>query len=96
MVSLLLLSALYFLPAILGRDKADSTGIFLLNLFLGWTVVGWFAALFWACASDRPAPLRYVPVAAGPFCSGCGTLAISGAHYCAACGRAVWAAPARL
>ena len=36
---------LYFLPTILGRDKADLMGIFLVNLLLGWTVIGWFIAL---------------------------------------------------
>jgi hypothetical protein len=41
MLSLAILVLLYFLPAILGRNKADSTAIFLLNFFLGWTVIGW-------------------------------------------------------
>jgi hypothetical protein len=27
-------------------------GIFLLNLFLGWTVVGWVVALIWAITSE--------------------------------------------
>jgi len=40
MISFLFLMLLYFLPAILGRDKSDATGIFLLNLFLGWTLIG--------------------------------------------------------
>jgi len=49
--------------------------IFLLNFFLGWTVVGWIAAFIWACASDRPAYVHYVPVSAGHYCSRCGALA---------------------
>ncbi len=53
MISFLFLMLLYFLPAILGRDKSDATGIFLLNLFLGWTLIGWVAAFIWAIASDR-------------------------------------------
>ena len=38
--------ALYFAPAIIAgvRHTHNSTGILLLNLFLGWTVVGWFVA----------------------------------------------------
>jgi len=40
MLALFCTILLYFLPAIIGRDKRDATGIFLLNLFLGWTVVG--------------------------------------------------------
>jgi len=50
MFSLLFVVFLYFLPAILGRDKSDATGIFLLNLFLGWTLIGWVAAFIWAIA----------------------------------------------
>jgi hypothetical protein len=87
--SLLLLTLLYFLPAIIGRDKSDATGIFLLNLFLGWTLIGWVAAFLWAISSDRPHYVHYVPASAGRFCSQCGTLAHAGAHFCAACGRTV-------
>ena len=89
MTFLLLATLLYFLPAILGRNKADFTGILLLNLLLGWTVVGWFVALIWACASDSVAPVRYVPVSSGRFCSSCGALGPTGARYCGSCGRAV-------
>jgi hypothetical protein len=69
MFSLLFLVVLYFLPAILGRDKSDAGGIFLLNLFLGWTLIGWLAAFIWAIASDRPTYVRYVPAGPGRFCS---------------------------
>ena len=39
--------ALYFLPAIVAaaRRTHNATGILLLNVFLGWTVIGWFVAL---------------------------------------------------
>jgi Superinfection immunity protein len=38
---------LYFLPAIIAaaRQTHNATGILVLNLFLGWTIVGWFVAL---------------------------------------------------
>jgi len=91
MISFLLLMLLYFLPAILGRDKSDATGIFLLNLFLGWTLIGWAAAFIWAIASERPIYVRYVPVSAGHFCSQCGRLGPAGAHFCGACGRCLGA-----
>jgi hypothetical protein len=47
----------YFLPAILAfaRNKRDTTSILLLNLFLGWTFVGWVIALVWALKQDVPA-----------------------------------------
>jgi Superinfection immunity protein len=45
--------ALYFLPAIIAaaRHTHNATGILLLNLFLGWTMVGWFVALVMAFSS---------------------------------------------
>jgi hypothetical protein len=45
--------AFYFLPAIIAaaRRTHNSGGILLLNLFLGWTVIGWFVALFMAIGS---------------------------------------------
>jgi len=91
MLFLLFLGLMYFLPTIIGRDKSDAGLIFLVNLLLGWTVVGWIVALIWACAADtRPVPVRFVPVASsGRFCSQCGSLSVGGAHYCTACGRAV-------
>ena len=43
----------YSLPAISAavRHTHNSMGILLLNLFLGWTVIGWFAALLMAIFS---------------------------------------------
>jgi len=48
----------YFLPAIIAavRHTHNSGGILLLNLFFGWTLIGWFIALIMAFSS---AP-RYV------------------------------------
>lgn len=50
---------LYFTPYLIGRDKENSTGIFLLNLFLGWTLVGWLGALIWALLSPKLALWTY-------------------------------------
>ncbi len=51
---------LYFLPAIiaLARNKRDTTSILLLNLFLGWTAIGWVIALVWAVKQDIPMAAR--------------------------------------
>ena len=90
MVSLLILVLLYFLPAIIGRDKSDATGIFLLNLFLGWTLIGWVAAFIWACASDRAVYVHHLAPAGGArFCSHCGTPAVAVVQYCSSCGSRV-------
>ena len=51
---------LYFLPSIiaLARSKRDTLAIFLLNLFLGWSVIGWIVALVWAAKNDVPVMAR--------------------------------------
>ena len=51
---------MYFLPSILAfaRNKRDTTAIVLLNLFLGWTMIGWVVALVWAVKTDVPAVVR--------------------------------------
>jgi len=89
MTLLILSMLLYFLPTILGRDKRDVMGIFIVNLLFGWTVIGWFVALIWACSAERYIPVHMLPVSSGRFCSQCGTLSPYGAHFCTACGRAV-------
>jgi hypothetical protein len=45
--------ALYFLPAIIAaaRQTHNSTTILLLNLFLGWTGIGWLVTLLMAICS---------------------------------------------
>ena len=59
MVSLTILTALFFLPAIIALVRGHNTlAIFLLNFFLGWTVIGWFRALIWA-VTDKPR-IQYV------------------------------------
>ncbi len=46
---------LYFLPSFIasGGHKKRSLAIFLLNLFAGWTFVGWLAALIWAAVEEK-------------------------------------------
>lgn len=42
-------SVLYFLPTIVAARRGHRVvGMFLLNFFLGWTIVGWVALLAWA------------------------------------------------
>lgn len=51
---------IYFLPTLVAllRHKRNTLSIFLLNLFLGWTLVGWIIALVWASTVDVVAPAR--------------------------------------
>ena len=45
--------AFYFLPAIIAavRHTHNATAILLINIFFGWTGIGWFVALLMAICS---------------------------------------------
>ena len=46
---------LYFLPSVIAykRTHRNFLAIFVLNLFLGTTFVGWVGAFIWAVINDR-------------------------------------------
>ncbi|WP_259367376.1 MULTISPECIES: superinfection immunity protein [Pseudomonas] len=48
----------YFPPTIVAwlRQHPNRVSIFLLNLLLGWTVIGWLIALIWSASAIRRAP----------------------------------------
>ncbi len=50
---LCLSAAAYFLPTIVAaaRGHRQTLAIFILNLFLGWSGLGWVVALIWACTN---------------------------------------------
>lgn len=56
LVTVLLLLGIYFFPALIAwaRGNRQTTAIFILNLLLGWTLLGWVGALVWAFI--KPAP----------------------------------------
>lgn len=45
-------SVAYMLPTIVGRKHRNANAIFLLNLLLGWTAIGWIVALIWASTTS--------------------------------------------
>lgn len=53
-VAVILACAGYFLPFLIADRKKHKKlpAIFGLNLLLGWTVIGWIAALVWALSPD--------------------------------------------
>jgi hypothetical protein len=94
---LILSMLLYFLPALLARDKPSFTAIFLVNLFAGWTFIGWIIALIWAVTAEpkrqAPTPFQQATVSApqpaasaGFFCSACGKRSPAGGRFCSSCG----------
>ena len=50
-----LLSLFYFLPFAIAfnRKRANTGAIFALNLFLGWSLIGWVVALVWALKEEN-------------------------------------------
>ena len=50
-----MLFIMYWLPTIIAivRQAHSALGVFLVNFFFGWTVLGWFLALIWALAADN-------------------------------------------
>jgi uncharacterized membrane protein YqaE (UPF0057 family) len=57
-ILIILSLALYFLPSVVAwRRRNHTAAIFALNLFLGWTLVGWVAALVLALwQNNAPIP----------------------------------------
>ena len=45
----------YFIPSFVAHKKQhiQKTSILLLNIFLGWTFIGWVVALIWANLKDK-------------------------------------------
>ncbi len=52
---------MYFLPTLTAaiRNKRDVLTIFLVNFFLGWSVIGWIVCLVWALKTDQLVTARY-------------------------------------
>lgn len=50
LVLIILAIVLYFLPTLIAvlRKHKNKLAVFLLNLLLGWTVLGWIVALIWS------------------------------------------------
>jgi hypothetical protein len=51
----LLAIAAYFIPTVIAavRSHHNAGAICVLNLLLGWTVLGWVAAIVWACTATK-------------------------------------------
>ena len=53
-IYLILIRAIYFLPAIYAyhSKNKNAEAILILNLFTGWSGIGWVVALCWSCCKD--------------------------------------------
>lgn len=88
MAYILIAAVLYFLLALVGhiRHKRNENSITIVNLFLGWTLVGWVVALAWALSNDVPAPAAVVAIPPA-LCSSCGKYSRGDAAFFAQCGK---------
>ena len=52
---LIVVGTIYFLPTIIAacRSHHQAGAIFILNLFLGWTLLGWIGALVWSATAVK-------------------------------------------
>jgi hypothetical protein len=88
----------YFLPAIIaGRRKhPNATAITVLNLILGWTLLGWVVALVWALTVPPVAPKIAESEGARRLCPACGESISIHAQVCRFCSHQLasdWANP---
>lgn len=85
-IGLLVAAIIYFLPAInaASRKHKSRGAVFLLNLVLGWTVIGWIAAVIWSATGNveakGPTPDTHVK------CPDCAELILRDAKVCKHCG----------
>lgn len=83
---ILFLLVAYFVPTIVAliRGKSNAGAIFVLNLLLGWSLIGWVVALVWAVSNqavDRTHQIGEVR------CRQCGRLGQWALGQCASCGH---------
>lgn len=81
--------ALYLWPTVEAslRQHPNLAALAALNVLLGWTLLGWVAALVWALRRPEPA----TPVSSGPMktCPYCAEPVLAAAIKCKHCGSAL-------
>jgi hypothetical protein len=83
-IAILTVSVLvYFAPSLFGKAKRNANAILALNVFLGWTLVGWVVALVWAItkeSGEEPTEATHIR------CPDCAELVRKEARVCKHCG----------
>jgi hypothetical protein len=75
-VLIVLVAAVYFLPSIIARVNGLRSSIYVINLLLGWTVLGWLIALSLALSESYERQ-----------CPTCAALVDRRAHTCPYCDK---------
>lgn len=89
-IGLIVVMAMYFLPTIIAssRKVTNIGSVFVINLLLGWSVIGWIVALAMAVKTKTPQVVVVTSSAPLPTCAKCGTTLTPGQQYCSNCGTA--------
>ncbi len=61
---IIVFTALYLTPTIIAysRNHTNATGVMLVNIFLGWSGLGWLAALIWSVQIAKSEKIREIKV----------------------------------
>jgi hypothetical protein len=67
MVTLTLMTLFYFLPTLIASQRGHGVGgVLVLNIFFGWTGIGWIALMLWALLSQPRVYFVATPFAGSP------------------------------
>lgn len=78
--------AIYFAPTITAWQKPQRGSVFVINFFLGWTLIGWVVALAWAAKNELP-PQVIIHGAPPILCHSCGHYSQPNSRFCENCGH---------
>lgn len=89
-VLVLVLIVLYFIPTLVAtsRKVTNSGSVFVINLLLGWSIIGWAVALAMAVKTKTPQVVVVTSPVPLPTCASCGTTLTPGQQFCPNCGTA--------
>lgn len=90
-----LVLALYLAPTLHARIQRhkDVAAIAIVNIFLGWSVVGWIWALIWANTSPGAHAELQPPPQPQRACLKCGVMNPLSGAFCSSCGARLGAQP---
>lgn len=85
---LFVVALLYFVPAVIARKKHNASAVFMVNLFFGWTLIGWVIALVMAVSNPPTVVVQQIasPMT-GRACPFCAEQIQPAAVVCKHCGR---------